>query len=103
MRNYTPGPDDDGLIAVVDWHTGQLLWPPIEEAMTDDTQNPKPVMRIWHANLGGRKFIASVLALVAEHHALFEKLITSGDYKVLVLGTVGAYITGNVIQKRSVP
>lgn len=57
----------------------------------------------WYATLGGRKFIATLLALIAEHHALFEKLITSGDYKVLVMGTVGAYITGNVVQKRVAP
>ena len=61
---------------------------------------PRPA---WYAGMGGRKFIAAVLALAAEHHALFEKLISGGEYKVLVLGTVGAYIAGNVIQKRAAP
>ena len=46
-----------------------------------------------------RKFVAAFAALVSAHWALFESLITSGDYKALVLGTVGLYVVGNVAQK----
>ena len=46
-----------------------------------------------------RKFIAALLSLASASWALAEKLITSADYKTIVLGTVGVYIAGNVAQK----
>ena len=46
-----------------------------------------------------RKFIAALLALASVHWALVEKLIAAGDYKAVLLGTIGAYIVGNVAQK----
>ena len=46
-----------------------------------------------------RKFIAALLALASVHWALVEKLIEAGDYKTVLLGTIGAYIIGNVAQK----
>lgn len=46
-----------------------------------------------------RKFIGAVLALIGAQWSLFEGLIQAGDYKAIVLGTLGAYIVGNVGQK----
>lgn len=46
-----------------------------------------------------RKFILAVLSLGCATWLLLEKVIASGDYKAVVLGTVGAYILGNVAQK----
>ena len=46
-----------------------------------------------------RKFIAALLALASVHWALVEKLIEAGDYKTVLLGTIGSYIIGNVAQK----
>ena len=46
-----------------------------------------------------RKFIASIAALISAHWALYERLIESGDYKAIVIGTIGLYVTGNVAQK----
>ena len=46
-----------------------------------------------------RKFILSILSLASASWIVFEKVITTGDYKAVVIGTVGAYIIGNVAQK----
>jgi len=49
-----------------------------------------------------RKFILAVLALACSTWMLWEKLLSGADYKTLVIGTVGAYIVGNVAQKATV-
>lgn len=49
-----------------------------------------------------RKFILSVLSLASASWLVLEKAITAGDYKAVVIGTVGAYIIGNVAQKATV-
>ena len=46
-----------------------------------------------------RKFLAAMATLAASTWALAESLIAAGDYKAIVLGTVAAYIAGNVGQK----
>jgi uncharacterized membrane protein YeaQ/YmgE (transglycosylase-associated protein family) len=46
-----------------------------------------------------RKFILALLALVSATGLVAAGLITPGVYQYVVLGTVGAYITGNVSQK----
>lgn len=46
-----------------------------------------------------RKFVTTVLGTGCVQWALFEKLISGGDYKALMLGIVAAYIAGNVGQK----
>lgn len=46
-----------------------------------------------------RKFVAALLSLVSAHWGLLEGLLVGGDYKAVVLGTVGLYIAGNVAQK----
>lgn len=55
------------------------------------------------AGLGGRRFLlavgSSALTTLLQWHG---KLGADGTaYSVVILGTVGAYITGNVIQKRN--
>ena len=46
-----------------------------------------------------RKFVLALLSLASCSWLVYEKLITAGDYKTVVIGTVGAYIIGNVAQK----
>lgn len=46
-----------------------------------------------------RKFLASVLALASSTWLVLERAIDSADYRMVVIGTVGAYIAGNVAQK----
>ena len=46
-----------------------------------------------------RKFVAAMSALVTSTWALAEHLIAAADYKAILLGTVAAYIVGNVAQK----
>jgi hypothetical protein len=46
-----------------------------------------------------RKFVAAMAALACSTWALFEHLIAASDYKAIVLGTVAAYIVGNVAQR----
>lgn len=48
---------------------------------------------------GSRKFLAALAALGCASWALAQNLLDGGDYKAIVLGTVGAYIVGNVAQK----
>ena len=48
---------------------------------------------------GSRKFLLSLASLSINACLLVEKAITGNDYKLIVLGTVGAYIVGNVAQK----
>lgn len=48
---------------------------------------------------GSRKFLAALAALGCASWALAQSLLDGGDYKAIVLGTVGAYIVGNVAQK----
>ena len=46
-----------------------------------------------------RKFLAALATLAASTWALAEQMLSSGDWKAVVLGTVGLYIAGNVGQK----
>lgn len=46
-----------------------------------------------------RKFILAFLTLVAACGALYLDLISMTIWRDVVLGTVGAYIAGNVAQK----
>ena len=49
--------------------------------------------------LTSRKFILALVTLGSAHWLLVEQMLTSADFKTLVLGTVGVYIAGNVAQK----
>jgi hypothetical protein len=46
-----------------------------------------------------RKFITAMASLAVSTWALAEKLIAASDWRVVILGTVAAYIAGNVAQK----
>lgn len=46
-----------------------------------------------------RKFLLALASLAINAWLLVEQAISGNDYKLIVLGTVGAYIAGNVMQK----
>lgn len=48
---------------------------------------------------GSRKFIAAIVAMVGAQWGLLVGLVPPADYRLIVLGTIGAYIVGNVGQK----
>lgn len=62
-------------------------------------------MRAFIENLGGRRFIISMLiGAAATVLQWFGKLDAAGaQYTVIILGTVAAYITGNTAQKLKAP
>ena len=47
-----------------------------------------------------RKFIASMAALASASWLCYNHIITGDVYSNVVIATVAAYITGNVIQKK---
>jgi len=47
-----------------------------------------------------RKFILALLTLFCSTWLVYEKVLTSGDYKAVLIGTIGLYIAGNVAQKK---
>ena len=47
-----------------------------------------------------RKFILSLLSLVSASALCWYGYIADGVYSAVVIATVGAYITGNVMQKK---
>ncbi len=49
---------------------------------------------------GGRKFILALLSLASATGLVWAGHIADGVYSAVVAVTVGAYIAGNVIQKR---
>lgn len=46
-----------------------------------------------------RKFLASLFALSSATWLMFTDHIADGVYSTVVVATIGAYITGNVVQK----
>ena len=51
------------------------------------------------ARLSSRKFILSVLSLISATGLVWAGHISDGVYSAVMLATVAAYITGNVLQK----
>ena len=51
-------------------------------------------------NLLSRKFIAFMCVLWSAHLLVDQKLIADGVYSAVVIAAIGAYIVGNVAQKR---
>ncbi len=51
-------------------------------------------------NYGSRKFLLALLVLVSTTALVAFSFIGDSAYSAVVIGTVGAYITGNVIQKK---
>ena len=49
-----------------------------------------------------RKFILAVLTLASCTFLVYGKHISDGVYSAVVIATVGAYITANVVQKKVV-
>lgn len=47
-----------------------------------------------------RKFILALLALASSTFLVYTASISDGVYSSIVIATVGAYITGNVVQKK---
>lgn len=50
-------------------------------------------------NLGGRRFIMSMLVGISCTVLTYLSKIDGGTYSIVILGSIGAYITGNTIQK----
>jgi hypothetical protein len=50
--------------------------------------------------LGGRKFLLALLTLASATFLCWNKNIADGVYSAVVIASVGAYIYGNVAQKR---
>lgn len=48
---------------------------------------------------GGRKFVLAVGVLLVAAAALWADKLDAGAFVTLILGTAGAYVTGNVVQK----
>lgn len=49
--------------------------------------------------VGGRKFALALISLASTSWLVWAGYITDGVYSAVVIATVGAYITGNVVQK----
>jgi hypothetical protein len=49
-----------------------------------------------------RKFAIALASLVSASYLAMESVIGAGDYKAVIIATVGAYIAGNVAQKATV-
>lgn len=50
-------------------------------------------------DLGGRKFILAMAALILTVALVWFGKIAEGIYSVVIVSVVGAYITGNVTQR----
>jgi hypothetical protein len=50
-------------------------------------------------DIGGRKFILAVMALILTTFLCWFDHIADGIYSVVAVAIVGAYITGNVVAK----
>ena len=60
-------------------------------------------MRDFIENIGGRRFIMSMGAGIATTALTWFGKIDGATYALVVIGTVGAYITGNTAQKLKQP
>ncbi len=49
--------------------------------------------------IGGRKFILSIIVVILTSFLCWFNKIDQGVYSVVIVAVIGAYITGNVIQK----
>lgn len=50
--------------------------------------------------VGGRKFTLSILTLLSVSILVWFGKIDAGVYSAVVIATVGAYITGNIFEKK---
>lgn len=56
-------------------------------------------MRDTYAKLGGQRYVLVFFTLGLSTFLLWHHRITSADFAMIVLGTVGVYITGRTYQK----
>lgn len=49
-----------------------------------------------------RKFVLAMLTLLASTWLVFEQVVTSSDYKAILIGVIGVCVAGNVAQKATV-
>ena len=49
--------------------------------------------------MGGRKFVASILVIVLSTLLVIFGMVGETNYTTIVLGVVGIYVGGNVMQK----
>lgn len=52
---------------------------------------------------GGRKFLLAVLVVASATVLVWASRISDGVYSAVVMATVAAYISGNVLQKSAAP
>lgn len=48
-----------------------------------------------------RKFIIALVAIISCSYLMFNNSIADGVYSTIMVATVGAYLSANVIQKKS--
>jgi hypothetical protein len=58
-----------------------------------------PAYSKWISDLGGRKFILTMVAMLIISVMRFTGFLDQPTYQILFMATVGAYIAGNVTQK----
>ena len=56
-------------------------------------------MRDTYARLGGQRYVLVYITLALCTALLWAHRLTSADFSMVVLGTVGVYITGRTYQK----
>ena len=70
-----------------------------KEKKADKIMNDLPLETKTTSPLLSRKFILATLTLVLTYLLVYFDKISDGVYSAVVIATVGAYITGNVVQK----
>lgn len=50
-------------------------------------------------NLLSRKFILVMATMLSSTWLMYEHVLTSSDYKAIIIGVIGVYVAGNVTQK----
>jgi hypothetical protein len=66
-----------------------------------DIQALVEAARSYRSPLLSRKFLLAIGVLASATFLVFDGKIADGVYSAVVIATVGAYIAGNVMQKKS--
>ena len=53
----------------------------------------------WYVSLLSRKFLLAMSTLISNHYLVANHFIADGVYSAVMIATVGAYLTANVVQK----
>jgi drug/metabolite transporter (DMT)-like permease len=59
-------------------------------------------MRNFYTQCGGQRYVLVLMTLVLSAFLLWEKRLSSPDFALIVIGTVGAYIAGRTYQKTKI-